>query len=315
MKGLFVTSATNETIKYGESFEYLGHGIQTAKYTDRVGKPGSTTTGLGDEEIIRRAKAAAPDIIVYIGSRWGDLLSVQALKTLRGIAPTVHICSDAADEPWWDLLVEYDNAGAFDLQVAIDGCKAGWPLAATQLTCLTPFRPDQYPKVPLPHGMRPVLWGFGGNPGGKKSIRKEMMEAMVGRGLTVRLRDPAHGTHQAYVDFMCSCRFVVNFPHTGTQRYMHVKGRIVEAGVTGAVLLEQRGSPTGDWFAPGVDYLEYRDAKEARAIVDSFERRPEESQAIGERLRARVLAEHGPDQFWGRIFERVGLPKKVAAAA
>lgn len=311
MKGLFVTSATNETIKYGESFEYLGHEVRTAKYTNRIGKPGQGTRGLGDAEILRQAHEYQPDLIVYIGSRWGDLLSIAALHELRTIAPSIHICSDAADDPWWDLLEEYDREKAFDLQVAIDGHKAGWPLAKTQLTCLTPFRPDQYPKVPLPHVDRDILWGFGGNPGGRKSIRKDVMDAMVARGLTVRLRDPALGTHQAYIDFMCRCRFVVNFPHTGTQKYMHVKGRIVEAGVTGAVLLEQRGSPTGDWFLPGVDYLEYRDAKQAKAIVDSYAKRPEDSQAIGERLRQRVLAEHGPDQFWSRILERIEM--KVSA--
>lgn len=310
MKGLFVTSATNETIKYGESFQYLGHEIETAKYTNRVGKPGQGTTGIGDEEILRRTTEYQPDLIVYIGSRWGDLLSIPALKSLREIAPTVHICSDAADDPWWDLLIEYDKAGAFDLQVAIDGNKE-WPLHATQLTCLTPFRPDQYPAVLTPHIERPFVWGYGGNPGGNGSKRKAMMDALIAMGLKIRLRDPALGTHQAYIDFMCQCRIIVNFPHTGTQNYMHVKGRVVEAGVTGALLLDERGSPTRDWFTPGVDYLEYSTADEAKAIVDRLANRPEESQAIGWRMRCRVLKEHGPEQFWSRILERVNL--KVAA--
>jgi hypothetical protein len=306
VKGLFVTSATNETIKYGESFEYLGHEIKTAKYTNRVGKPGQGTTGLADEVILQQAQDCQPDLIVYIGSRWGDLLSIAALKTLRDIAPTIHICSDAADDPWWDLLIEYDKAGAFDLQVAIDGNKE-WPLHATQLTCLTPFRPDQYPAAPAPHAERPFVWGYGGNPGGRGSKRKAMMDALIAKGLKIRLRDPALGTHQAYIDFMCQCRMVVNFPHTGTQNYMHVKGRVVEAGVTGAVLLDERGSPTRDWFTPGVDYLEYGTAEECYKIVQGFTERPELTQAMGERFRQRVLKEHGPAQFWGGILERVGL--------
>ena len=310
MKGLFVTSATNETIKYGESFEYLGHEVATAKYTNRIGHKGQGTVGIGDAEIISRAKEYAPDLIVYIGSRWGDLLSIPALKTLRGIAPTVHICSDAADKPWWDLLVDYDKAQAFDLQVAIDGNKE-WPLHATQLTCLTPFRPDQYPAVPPSHRFRAHAWGYAGNPGGRGSKRKAMMDPMAQLGMAVRLRDPAPGTHQAYIDFMCSCRIVVNFPHTGTQRYMHVKGRVIECGMTGAVLLEQRGAPTHDWFTPGEDYLEYDSPAEAKVIVDRLAHNYEVTQTMGERLRAKVLSQHGPDKFWGRILERVGT--KVSA--
>jgi hypothetical protein len=306
MKGLFVTSATNETIKYGESFQYLGHEIETAKYTNRIGHAGQGTVGIGDEEILRRAKHYAPDVIVYIGSRWGDVLSIPALRALRDIAPSVHICSDAADDPWHSLLIDYDKAGAFDVQVAIDGNK-NWPCHATQITCLTPFAPDQYPEQPPSHRLRPITWGYSGNPGGRGSHRKAMMEPLMGMGMQVRLRDPGPGTHQAYIDFMCRCRMVVNFPHTGTQKRMHVKGRVIECGVTGALLLEQQGSPTADWFVPGEDYLEYSSPAEAKAIVDRLERRYEETEEMGKRLRSKVLAQHGPEAFWGRIFERVSL--------
>jgi hypothetical protein len=314
MKGLFVTSATNETIKYGESFEYLGHEVLTAKYTNRIGHSGQGTVGLGDEEILRIAKEASPDLIVYIGSRWGDLLSIPALQRLRDIAPTVHICSDAADDPWWDLLIEYDQAHAFDVQVAIDGTKE-WPLYDTQVTCLTPFRPDQYPQNPPEHRFRPIAWGYSGNPGGRNSRRKAMMDQMMHSGMRVRWRNPAPGTHQAYIDFMCSCRIISNFPHTGTQKYMHVKGRVVECGMTGAMLLEQAGSPTADWFVPGEDYLEYSTPAQAKEIVDRLEHCYEETQAIGNNLRAKVLERHSPERFWGRILDRVGLPAIAKVAA
>ena len=315
MKGFFVTSATNETFKYGESFVAVpGNELVTAKYTNRVGKPGQGTTGMADEAILQAAKECAPEIIVYIGSRWGDLLSIPALKALRKIAPTVHICSDAADQPWWDLLVEYDKAGAFDLQVAIDGNK-NWPLHETQLTSLTPFDPARYPDPMIAHAARPILFGYSGNLGGKGSVRKDMMDGMRALGLQIRERDvtPGVDTYKGFIEFVVQCRFIANFPHTGTQKYMHVKGRVVETGLAGAVLVEQRGAPTQDWFEPGVDYLEYGSAKEARQIVDHFASRPDESHAMAERMRTKVLRDHGPAQFWSRITDRVGIRAPVAA--
>jgi hypothetical protein len=114
---------------------------------------------------------------------------------------------------------------------------------------------------------------------------------------------------------MCSCRIVVNFPHTGTQKYMHVKGRVVECGMTGAMLLEQAGSPTADWFVPGEDYLEYSTPAQAKEIVDRLEHCYEETQAIGNRLRAKVLERHNPERFWGRILDRVRLPSVAKVAA
>lgn len=309
MKGLFVTSATNETFKYGESFACIpGNEIVTAKYTNRVGKVGQGTRGMGDNEILSCARECQPDIIVYIGSRWGDLLSIQALRTLREIAPSVHICSDAADEPWWDLLLEYDREQAFNLQVSIDGNK-DWPLHATQLTSLTPFDPSRYPDKPARLADRPIVFGYSGNLGGKGSIRKEMMDGMKALGLEIRPRDvtPGVDTYKSFIEFVCQCRFIANFPHTGTQKFMHVKGRVVETALAGAVLVDQRGSPANQWFQPGVDYLEYDDAKDARRVVDHFNARLEEAQEMADRLRAKVLRDHGPVQFWNRIFDRVGL--------
>ena len=128
MRGLFVTSATNETFKYEDSFGLLpGAEFASLRYTNRSGREGTRFPGLMDEAIIRRAEKYRPEIIVYIGSRWGELVNIPSLHQLRAMAPLVHLCSDAADPPWWDLLEEYDREGVFSLQVAIDGNRS-WPL-------------------------------------------------------------------------------------------------------------------------------------------------------------------------------------------
>ena len=88
---------------------------------------------------------------------------------------------------------------------------------------------------------------------------------------------------------------------------MHVKGRVVEVGMAGGLLLEMKGSPTPNFFTPGVDYLEWESMEEAHDIVNRMSERPDETEAFGMRLREKVLSNHGPDKFWGRILSRCGL--------
>ena len=71
-----------------------------------------------------------------------------------------------------------------------------------------------------------------------------------------------------------------------------VKGRVVESGLAGALLLETKGAPTSYWFRPGLDYLEYETPEEAADIIRRLSHEPEKTQSIAQSLRSRVLAEH-----------------------
>jgi hypothetical protein len=270
---------------------------------------------LGHSEalMMARAKDYAPDLIVYIGARWGQQPSQAALARINStVAPMVHICSDAADPPWWDLLQEYHYHGCFTLQVAIDGSHR-WPLASSQMTALTPVDPENFASEPRPHAARPVICGYAGNPGsGNGSKRTGMLAALLEKRLIdLRIRSNLPHTYESYCDYLGKCRMSLNIAHSGTEATMQVKGRVVESGLAAAVLLETKGAPTSEWFRPGLDYLEYNDQFEAEQIIRRLENEPEATQAIGESLRARVLAEHTPARFWAKVFERMGL--EVAA--
>ena len=77
----------------------------------------------------------------------------------------------------------------------------------------------------------------------------------------------------------------------------------MEVGLSGAMLLETRGSPTCNWFEPGVDYMEWGSFDEAKDIVEHMT--SDETQQIGSRLREKVLANHTPEKFWHRVMERL----------
>lgn len=306
MKALFLLTGTNEVLKYFESLARLpGWEASSLRY-DEVG---------GSEQLLySRAKEYAPDLIVYIGQRWGQTPAAATLANMTNrIAPMVHICSDAADPPWWDMLSHYHQAGAFALQVAIDGSRK-WPLAQSQLTCLTPVDPAWFmPQAGTPHSERPVACGYAGNPGsGGGSKRTGMLSALLGakpegRLIDLRIRSNLPHTYESYCDYMTKCRMSLNIAHSGTEATTQVKGRVIESGLAGCCLLETKGAPTSDWFRPGLDYLEYGDQFEAEQIIRRLEHEPEATQAMGESLRARILAEHTPEKFWKRIFDRISL--------
>jgi Glycosyl transferases group 1 len=302
VKSLVLSTSTNETTKYSDGLKRFGE-VLLLSY-DQLGHSESL--------MMSRAKEYAPDFVVYIGQRWGMQPSIAALARLNSsVAPMVHICSDAADPPWWALLQEYHYAGAFSLQVAIDGSHK-WPLAGSQMTALTPVDPATFPPF-KPHAERSVVCGYAGNPGsGNGSKRTGMLSALLEKKLIdLRIRSNLPFTYEAYCEYLGKARMSLNIAWSGTEATCQVKGRVVESGLAGCCLLETAGAPTSEWFRPGLDYLEYKDQFEAEQIIRRLENEPEATQAIGEALRARVLAEHTPEKFWNRIFERIGL--KVAA--
>lgn len=304
MRATFLSTGTNETNKYADSLSGLGGWEITYLQYD---KP-----ALADETLYAQVRDAKPDLIVYIGSRWGKVASPSILAQMRDrIAPTVHICSDAADTPWHDMLRLYHEQSCFALQVAIDGSHK-WPLSERGLTMLTPIEPSLFPGEPMPHARRNVLCGYAGNPGAGVGQRTATLSALLERKVIdqLHIRSNLPFTNEMYCRFLGHCRISVNIAYTGTEAALHVKGRVLESAFAGALLLETKGAPTSYWFRPGIDYLEYSTPDEAQKIVRELANEPEKTQAIAFSLRSRALAEHSTAIFWGRIFEHLGM--KVA---
>lgn len=298
MKLLVLLTGTNETLKYAESLEMFGP-VSTLQYD---------VSGRSDQLLFDKAKEAAPDFIAYIGSRWGYQPTISTLSRINEkLAPMVHICSDAADQPWWDLLREYHQCGAFSLQIAIDG-STQWPTSDANLTLLTPINPALFGE-PIPHAQRAVKFGYAGNAGGGPASQRTVLltELLRQRVLDLRIRSNLPYTYEAMCDYLENCRISLNIAYTGTESTTHVKGRVIESGLAGCCLLETKGSPVSKWFTPGVDYLEYSSADEAVTLMRELIDHPEVTQAMGLALRAKILAEHTPTKFWAKIFNRVGV--------
>lgn len=261
-----------------------------------------------DEEILREARAYAPDVIFYVGAAGGEgLPSIETLRELRRMGPTVNLGWDFADPPWYPLLDAYHEAECFDLMVALDGVKAPHVNMAT----VTPINPAYYDG---PEVERTTRCGFTGNIPSREYM--DIVRKLHGTGeqradllhplgdlVMIRQRDVT-SPYEDYVDFLRHCKLAINTSMTGSGATHHVKGRVIEIPLAGAALLEMAESPTSHWL-PENSYFKYKDMDEAAWLIRTLE---DGEIAMRARKAAKyVRSRYHPSMIYKAILSRLGL--------
>lgn len=295
MKALALVTHTSNCEPFWRSLEAIGYEVKVLQYDDRPHDRHS--------ELIDTARIQKPDFIVYIGayepSHGKPVPSADTLRRIKEIAPLILICGDAADSPWWPVLDDYHQKQCFTVIVAIDG-SFETPIARYPegLTLLTPTDPRSF--HPLPWDQRPIKFGMIGGTG----HRDRLIRDLQARGLIDFRQGPVGRSYNDFAQLMCQTKITLNCAETGTGKYLHVKGRVIEAGFAGSVVLEVRGSPLSAWFTPGVDYLEYGSLDDVVALLNL----PDGAlQEIASRFNEKMIANHHPKVFWDKILTKAEL--------
>jgi hypothetical protein len=302
MRVTVLTTGTNNTKPIYEPLRRLGNDLTVIVY-DAMDEHSQLPKAVG---------ASRPDWVLLIGAieahHGKPVPKVDVLGKIGAEHLLVHLCCDGGEPAWWEQLQSYYDRGNFALQVNIDGVRVG-PIGDRGLVMLCPIDAAQFPDPPRPWAKRLIPLGFGGGiPPSRSASILEMQRLGL---LAYRPRD-AEG-YDGYRDFLCSCRCTLNDAMTGGgTRRQHVKARVIEAALAGSLLFEPEGSPTGDWFEPGVDYLTYRNAADVARQLAWVQSHGAEAEAMALRLRGKVVVEHGPSVFWGRVLEYLGLGDPVA---
>lgn len=268
-----------------------------------------------NDRLVREAAALRPEVIFYIGSvSEVGFPSIEGLKRLRDIAPSIHICFDACENEWQPFLLRYAEAGCFDLQVTIDGTQG----AAVDMVTIAPVDPTLYD---LPGPPRTIRCGFSGNIGLTPAVmfrgrpvrrrgydpRGRLIEPLVHSGLVVmRERDVAGGaaSYGDHVRFMQSCRIIINTSFTGSGLKHHVKQRVFETAYAGCALLETAGSPIDTWLPPAC-YIPYKDGYEAAMLIQTL---PDDViDHCAETRAAYVRSRYRPEMIYGEMLARAGV--------
>ena len=296
MRVLFLSTQTMNCEPVVTSLQ--GHQVQVHNYFVQGSPP--------DQGMLDALSHTGPEVVVYIGCNGGPFMpsaSTFVRMQMKGLK-TVALIFDAADSSWEEQLERFKKFRCFDLVVAIDG-NDDWPkVTDNDFTALTPISPHWF-EPQKPWHERPVAFAF---PGGFASpSRAAIVNACREKaGLVVPARNEAYGSYNEYAHFLTRCRTILNVPWSGFSESQQVKGRVIEAGLAGCLLLEHRESATSKWFTPDVEYQTYGSADEAMLVQGWYDARPQTAAAIAAALRKRVLAEHSPEIFWGKIFERMG---------
>lgn len=291
MKILHFPTGTPDNEKLILSVQALGHELHVFQYD----VPGF--------DIVGTMAALRPDVGIYIGAirefhnEW--VPSAETLAQANAIAPMIFICPDSADPPWWPVIEEYHAKNSFKVMVAIDGNKET-PIQQYGRVSLTPLDPGCFPNVEW--NSRRFLCGFSGGVG----HRHEILNHLSVNGVLTHFAGGPHPImpYRDMCNFYTQCKYVINAAYTGTGSRRHVKGRFLEAGMAGAVVLEPRDSPAKELFVPGYHYLEWETPDQALwHIKNSIP----EHQYIAARLRAELVAKHSGPIFWRQAFREAGV--------
>ncbi len=290
MKSLFITTKTNETTNHVKAWESAFGEAAHFRFDHNAGIRNDWQFG----EVVVQHK---PDVVFYIGANQAPgNPRPDTLRALRAFAPTVLLCSDAADTPWHPVLNQYRKQECFDLLVSIDGSRTPY----VDFSTLTPVAPEPFTGTDMP---RDIRCGFSGTVG-RWNARSETINALEWFGnLTVRKRSPLDG-YDDHAHFMSQCRMILNISYTGSQLTHHIKGRVLEAGWAGCALLEYIGSPIAEWF-PEDCYFTWRDAKEAAGLIRDLDETTIER--VAKRLSEEVRERYSPRLIYGQILEKLGI--------
>jgi hypothetical protein len=287
IKALWITTNTNEVFNHVKAWESV--------YGKTVHKTFNHMAIRNDWMFIEWAQEFKPDIIFYIGANLAPgNPKKDILGELRKFAPTVLLCSDAADEPWHPVLDQYRKHSSFDLMVSLDGSHTPFVDMAT----LTPVSPELFNA----EGNKDIHCGFSGTVG-KVGERAETIGDLKRLGfLTVRPRESFDG-YNSHAFFMRRSRMILNTSLTGSGKAHHIKGRVLEAGWAGCALLEMEGSPIREWF-PDDCYFTWRSSKEAAAII--YDASDDEISHRARRLSEEVRKHYSPKSIYDSILKRIG---------
>lgn len=278
--------------------------ISVLRY-DRIGTP-------VDRGMLDRVARDRPDIALYVSQADGPFVAgPSTFKSIRGIAPIVHLCLDAGDVGFAPLLTKYRDEGCFTWTVATDGLAA----APVDAISFHPVDPRPYAlvsdQVARRQGLvlesRPVPLGTAG--GFPYGLRREVADTMTREcGLYIKPREETWGSYQRYANFLMSCQIVVDCalsaggPNGQGPYARTLKTRAIEVGLAGSCLIELRGCALNKWATEDVDYATYDTAEEAVAVARDLTANPERAQRLADNLARVVREKMNPTIFWAQVF-------------
>jgi len=130
-------------------------------------------------------------------------------------------------------------------------------------------------------------------------VRQQAAVWLAQAGVSIRPRDDAGSSVAEYHAALRQAVAVVNMAADRKTGRWQMKGRVIEAGMAGCVLLEQRNPVTALRLTEGRDYLAWDTPGELSALIEVVRRG--DGEAMARRLHRKVTTELTAAAFWSRV--------------
>jgi hypothetical protein len=112
---------------------------------------------------------------------------------------------------------------------------------------------------------------------------------------------------EAYTSVMQRAKICLSFPRYRGAPMIQAKGRIFEATLCGAMLMDADNDQTKRWFTPGEHYVSFTDERDLVEKVKHYLTAEDERNNIAKAGWLRASTAYTPRNFWKTVLERIGL--------
>jgi hypothetical protein len=270
-----------------------------------------------DAALIQFCLEKKPDLIVT--SLWPyDPPCTPRLETLNLIQhrigiPIIAIWFDTI----WPQIAEFaEQVSQFtELNIVLDSTTA-YLLKATQLEKWLPMWTPQDSKLFYNPGLvRDIGISFLGTTENRPD-RLAGIDALKKAKIDL-YRDGGQREHclpiEEYSRILMRSQIALNFCQAN--KYVQCKGRIFEATLCGAMLLEAENSETAKWFEPMVEYVPFANPDDLVEKARYYLHHEAERLEIARRGQSKAEAKYTGEMFWKTIFERLKLRDRPSPEA
>jgi hypothetical protein len=272
---------------------------------------GGLDAGVIDRLFARAVAELDPDIVLW---------TPQVNALLHALDPSVEVVAELRRRHDFKLAVSlYDLADSW-------GAEPAWRLGAHTDLFIAMDLPQTLAEARLPGLPTLGAWAFADpdlfrDAGGARDIpisfvgqareaRAAFLAEVEAVGLPVHRLGGQRGgaplTYDDYADTLRRSRLTINLSNSQTGGTPHVKARVFEALLSGALLLEQANPATEHWLRPMEHYVPFADAADLAAKARHYLEHPAEARAIAERGRDHVRDTLNPAAFWRAVQDRLG---------
>lgn len=268
-----------------------------------------------DGPLLERCQQARPDLVVLsMVSGLPHTPRVETIAQIHGMGiPVVAILFDTIGPgplDWPEMLLPY-----VEFHVVLDSTTA-YRRKTGQMDKYLPLWTPQDPTLFHDPGLaRDIDVSFVGSMNDRHD-RKAAIETLRGHGIPVHQtggQREARLSPEDYANIMQRSRIALNFGR-GAPGFEQAKGRIFEATLCGALLLDEENPETNAWFAPMAEYVPFTDHTDLIQKVRHYLEHEDERQAIAAMGHQKAMQSYAAEHWWRTLFARLAERGRQAFA-